>query len=62
MSPEEIIQKNRAKQMAIIRFDYLFRHAWRSVAEDHGWRYDAYLGTSSHGTIAIRSHLSANGV
>jgi hypothetical protein len=61
MSPEEL-QGMRQRQLAVIRFDYLFRSAWYSIAEDHGYRYDAWLGTASHGTIAIRSHLFANGV
>lgn len=61
MTPEKM-QAMRAKQIAIQRFDYLFRHAWRSIAEDRRYIYDAYLGTSSHGTLAIRAHLSANGV
>jgi hypothetical protein len=61
MSPEEI-QTARTKQMNTIRFDYLFRAAWVSIAKERGYRYDNFLGTSSHGTIAIRSHLFANGV
>lgn len=62
MSPEEIIQKNRERQIAKIRLDYLFSTAWRSIAVDRGYRYDAFLTTSSHGTLAIRQHLAANGV
>lgn len=61
MSPEEL-QAMREKQIVTIRFDYLFRSAWHSIAEDRGYIYDAFLGASSHGTIAIRSHLSAKGV
>lgn len=61
MSPEEL-QAMRTKQINMIRFDYLFRSAFYSIAEERGYRFDSYLGTSSHGTIAIRSHLSANGV
>jgi len=61
MSPEEM-QHMRDKQIAMIRFDYLFRSAWHSIAKERGYLYDSYLNTSSHGTIAIRSHLSANGV
>jgi hypothetical protein len=61
MSPEEL-QAMRTKQIATIRFDYLFRSAWFSIAKERGYIYDAFLNTASHGTIAIRSHLSANGV
>jgi hypothetical protein len=61
MSPEEF-QRMRERQVAMIRFDYLFRSAWYSIARERGYRYDAFLASTSHGTIAIRSHLAANGV
>ena len=61
MSPEEL-QKMRERQIAMIRFDYLFRSAWYAIAQERGYRHDSYLGTASHGTLAIRSYLSANGV
>lgn len=60
MTPEQL-EAQRAKQIATLRFDYLFRSAWVSIAREHGYMVDMFLGTSSHGTIAIRSYLSARG-
>ncbi|GAB6995252.1 hypothetical protein JQ593_22580 [Bradyrhizobium viridifuturi] len=61
MSPEDKA-KGRAMQIARMRFNYIFREAWVSIARERGWFFDAYLGTSSHGTIALRSYLSASGL
>jgi hypothetical protein len=58
MEPSEA----RAVYLTRLRLDYLFRAAWHSIAAERGYRHDVFLGTSSHGTIAIRSYLHANGM
>lgn len=61
MTPEKLAEMQQ-RQLAVLRFNYIFRAAWTSIAQERGYMVDMFLGTSSHGTIAIRSYLSANGV
>ncbi len=61
MTPEKLDELRR-RQLVMMRFDYLFRSAWVSIAQERSYMTDMWLGTSSHGTIAIRSYLHANGV
>jgi hypothetical protein len=56
-SPEAAARRNYIVQK---RLDYLFRAAWHSIAAERGYLVDMALGTSSHGTIAIRSYLAVN--
>jgi hypothetical protein len=44
------------------RVSILVSQAWREIATERGYRFDQFLGTSSHGTIAIISYLRANGL
>lgn len=61
MQPERVDDLRR-EQLVRLRLDYIFRAAWHSIAQERGYMIDAWLGTSSHGTIAIRSYLHANGM
>lgn len=61
MTPERLEELQR-QQLNKRRLDYLFREAWYSIAEQCGYYRDMWLGTSSHGTIAIRSRFSTFGV
>lgn len=58
----DVVQKARVARLIQLRLDYLFRAAWRSIAAERGYRFDNFLNTSSHGVIALRSHLHLQGV
>lgn len=62
MSPEEANVQGRAQQLARMRFSYIFRAAWYSIAKERGYRFDQYLGTSSHWTIAVQHQLRSSGL
>lgn len=61
MTPEKF-EELRRTQAARQYIKQLFDKAWLSIATERGYRVDMWLGTSSHGTIAIQSFLRANGV
>jgi hypothetical protein len=69
MSLEAALTARREAQAAVqavyrrrAQFNELFRNAWYSIAEERGWRRDVFLGTASHGTIALRSYLAVRGL
>lgn len=44
------------------RVNFLVSKAWHEIAEERGYRFDNFLGTTSRGTIAVISYLRANGL
>lgn len=60
MTPEQkaLIEQHAAK----VQFNAKLRRAWYEIARERGYRFDSFLGTASHGTIAVISHLRAHGV
>ena len=56
------LDEKRAALLARTRFNFLFKAAFYSLAEERGWRVDRYLGTSSHGTIALQLYFRAKGL
>lgn len=59
---KETIEQARVRRLINMRLDHVFRSAWVSIAKERGWYHDNFLGTSSHGTLCVRSYFSALGV
>lgn len=59
---KETLEQARVRRLISLRLDHIFRSAWVSIAKERGWLYDTLLGTSSHGTLCVRSYFSAQGV
>lgn len=56
--------QEKIRQAVIVRqrVAYLVSRAWHSIATERSYRFDQFLGTASHGTIALVSHLRAKGL
>ncbi len=59
---DKALVAQRQRQIIFARLDYLFRHAWHSIAQERGYVIDKFLATSSHGTLALRCHFLTLGV
>lgn len=62
MTPTEQQQALMQAALTRQRVNYLVSTAWHSICEERNYKVDAFLGTTSRGTIAVISYLRANGL